>query len=133
METKLDVGAKTTLSLGYLVQSGKTDPAAKPDSPPVWAQLNKAAVKMTPSEDGLTADIEALAPGTDTVNVAVVIAGKKYSAMRPVRVYAVPSLLEKVVITATDEEAPPAAATSALTPPPAPAPAASTPKAPAAS
>ena len=75
--------------------------APTPDAAPVWSNTTAATETLAPSADGLTCVGTPVAPGTDTVSVAVVVAGATFSATLAVEVDAAPQVLGSVVINST--------------------------------
>ena len=95
------VGHTLNCSISFLDQNGNpmlTTPT--PDSPPVWAGANPAVETVKPSADGLTAEVDTVAVGTDTVSLTVVVGGQTFTASLAVSVDAVPQVLTSVAINA---------------------------------
>ena len=101
MATTDTVGQTLPLSLVYLDQNGApmaTPPT--PDSPPSWSDTTPATETLTVAPDGMTATALAVAAGTDTVGVTVVVGGKTFSASLAVTVTPAPQVLTSVEIVA---------------------------------
>lgn len=95
----ITVGQTATLSIVYLDQHGApmlVPPV--PDSPPTWTQTTPATATLTPSGDGTSATEVALAAGSDTVSLSVLVSGKTFSASLPVTVSAEAQVLTSVDI-----------------------------------
>ena len=120
MALTLNVGQQVQLSLSYLDQNGQPM-TVMPDSPPSWSAGNPATDALTVVADGSSAIDVALAAGTDTVGVTVVVGGRSFAASLALTVAPPPQVLTSVEIVAGTPEA---AAAPAPVVEPAPAPAA---------
>lgn len=102
MATTYTVGQTLPLSLSFLDQNGNPigPPPPTPDSPPSWSNTTPATETVTASPDGLTASALALAAGTDTINVTVVVGGQTFNAALAVTVMAQALVLTSVEIVA---------------------------------
>lgn len=92
-------GPPLSLAIAFLDQNGQpmaTTP--KPDSPPAWSNTTPASETLAASADGLTCTDTAVAAGTDTVNLSVVVGGKTFSASLNVTVSPAPQVLTSVEI-----------------------------------
>ena len=90
MATSLKVGQTLPLSIDFLDQNGNTILTAPvPDAPPVWSSLDPAIESLTPSADGMTAEVVGLAAGADTVKVDLQVGGVDFTATIDVTVEAV--------------------------------------------
>ena len=99
MAEALFVGQTDTLSIQFLDTSGQpmaTPPT--PDSPPTWTDTTAATETVAPAADGMSCGQTAVAPGTDTVNLTVTVAGVAYTAQLDVTVSAQPQVLGSVAI-----------------------------------
>ena len=95
----LSMGHKLDLSFLILDQNGNpmlTQPA--PDAAPVWSDTTPATETLAAAASGLTAVATPVAPGTDTINLSLVIGGKALTASLPVEVDAAPQVATSVVI-----------------------------------
>ena len=72
-----------------------------PDAPPAWTNTTPAVDTLTVAAGGLTAVDAALAPGADTVSLALAVGGVAYAAALPVTVSAAPQVLTSIDIAAT--------------------------------
>lgn len=94
-------GQKSALSIAFLDQHGNPMvPTPAPDSPPVWANTTPASETLTVAADGLSAVDTAVAPGTDTINLTVIVGGVTFAATVSVTVSAAPQVLTSVQIVA---------------------------------
>jgi hypothetical protein len=91
MATTLHVGQTLPMSIEYLDQNGNPMLSAPPllDAPPVWANNTPATETLTASADGHTASALAMAAGTDTVRLTLLVGGVQFSATLDVTVAAV--------------------------------------------
>ena len=99
MQTTVNVGHTIALSLKFLDINGNpmlTPPV--PDAAPVWTNTAAAEETLVAAASGLTAIATALAPGADTVNVALTVGGVAFAASLDVAVTAAPQVLGSVVI-----------------------------------
>ncbi len=102
MAVTLSVGHTLNMALAFLDQSGNpmlTPPT--PDSPPGWTDTTSSTETIVPAASGLSCVGTPVAPGTDTVSVAVVVGGVSFSATLDVTVTAAPQVLTSVAITPT--------------------------------
>lgn len=102
MDAQVSIGHVINAQLTFLDQNGNpmlVDP--KPDSAPVWSNLNSAVETLVASADGLQAVITPLTAGVDTVTANVVVAGLKFQATLNVAVTPAAQVLTSVVITPT--------------------------------
>jgi hypothetical protein len=98
----VNIGHTLNFGLSFLDQNGNpmfTTPT--PDSAPVWTNTTPATETVVAAANGLTAVGTPVAPGDDTVDVTVVVAGVSFSASQPVVVDAAPQVLTSVAITVT--------------------------------
>ena len=96
------VGHTVSFTLVFLDQNGNpmlTTPV--PDAPPTWSDTTPATGTLTPAADGLTATEKAIAAGSDTVNVSLMVGGNAFSASIDLTVEAAPQVLTSVQIAAT--------------------------------
>ncbi len=97
--TTVTVGHTASLSISYFDANGNpmlTTPT--PDAAPVWSNGDATIDTLTASADGLTAQDVAIAAGSDTVSVSVVVGGVTFSATLAVVVQAPPQVLTSVAI-----------------------------------
>lgn len=81
MATELKVGQFLPLSIAFLdVDGNPMVETPKPDAPPSWANIPSNADSLTASPDGMTATVNALAVGVDTVRLQVSVNGQTYEA-----------------------------------------------------
>ena len=102
MATTVSVGHKVNMAIAFFDQHGNpmlTTPA--PDSPPTWSDTNPAAGTLVTDPTGLTAVDTAIAEGSDTVNLTVVVGGQSFSASLDITVTPEPQVLSSVQITST--------------------------------
>ena len=95
----LTVGHKMALQLVYFDTNGQPmlTPPTPDQSPPVsWSDTNPAAETLSAS--GGSCSVVAIAPGADTITVAVSVGGTVYKASLDVSVQAVPQVLGSVGI-----------------------------------
>ena len=93
------VGHTDNMSIVYLDQHGNPMLVTPiPDSPPTWVQANSSVATLTVAADGLTASEKAIAVGSDTVSLTVVVGGANFSASVPINVTAEPQVLTSVDI-----------------------------------
>ena len=100
MATTLSVGHVLDMALDFLDQSGNpmlTTPT--PDAVPTWKGATPATETLAVSANGLTCVGTPLAVGTDTVTVALTVAGIAFTAVLDVTVTAAPQVLTSVAIT----------------------------------
>ena len=98
----VNVGHKVSMSIVYLDANGNpmlTTPT--PDSPPVWTDSTPATGGLVVSADGLTAVETAIAPGSDTVNLTVVVGGVSFAASQAITVDTAAQGLTSIEIDAT--------------------------------
>ncbi len=98
----LTIGHSVDFALVFLDQNGNpmlTTPS--PDSPPVWSDITPATGTLVPSASGLTASELAIAAGSDTVSVSLMVAGVSFSASIDVTVEAATQVLTSVQIAGT--------------------------------
>lgn len=71
-----------------------------PDAPPLWsgAPAPAGAATLAASANGLTAVETAVAAGTDTVSLSVVVGGRTFTATLPVSITAAAQVLGSVDI-----------------------------------
>ena len=96
----INVGHSAALSISYLDQNGAALPAPVPDKPPVWTNVALTTATLAVSADGQTATEAAIAPGTDTVNLSVVVGGKTFTTSLGVTVQPAPPVLTSIQINA---------------------------------
>lgn len=99
--TTVTVGHSIALSIKFFDQNGNpmlTAPA--PDAPPIWSNTTPATETLKPAADGLTCEADALAAGSDTVSLSLMVGGKAFSATLAVTVEAEPQVLTSVAIDA---------------------------------
>jgi len=98
----LTVGHSVDFALVFLDQNGNpmlTTPS--PDAAPAWSDIAPATGTLVPAASGLTASELAIAAGSDTVSVSLMVAGVSFSASIDVTVEAAPQVLTSVQITGT--------------------------------
>jgi hypothetical protein len=96
----LTVGHTASFTLEFLDANGNpmlTTPT--PDAPPVWTDSTPATGTLT--SNGLTASELAVAAGSDTVSVALSVAGVAFTATQVLTVSAAPQVLTSVAIETT--------------------------------
>ncbi len=102
MDAQVNLGHTINCELSFLDQNGNpmlVQP--KPDAVPVWSNLAPAVDTLVASADGLQAVITPVAVGVDTVNVALAVGGKAFTATLNVAVAAAPQVLSSVEIKST--------------------------------
>ncbi len=98
----VNVGHNVSFSLLFLDQQGNPMLVTPtPDAPPVWSDTTAATGTLTAAANGLTASEVALAAGTDTVNVSLMVGGVVFPGSIDVTVQAVPQILTSIAILAT--------------------------------
>jgi hypothetical protein len=101
MTTTVNVGHDIALSIVYLDQNGNPMQTTQtPDSTPSWSNTASSVETLTVAANGLTADTAALAVGSDTVNLTVVVGGKTFTASLSVNVTPAPQVLTSIQIAA---------------------------------
>ena len=99
MATNFTVGSTLSLSIAYLDQHGQPmTTAPTPDSAPAWSNTTPATETLAPAADGLTCVATGDAPGSDTVDLTVVVGGATFTATLAVEVEAAPQVLTSVEI-----------------------------------
>ena len=102
MSTSVTVGHVIDFSILYVDTAGNPMlTPVTPDSPPVWTNVPSAADTFAASADGTTAVLTAVAAGSDTVGLTVIVGGVTYTASDLVTVNAAPQVLGGVQIVAT--------------------------------
>jgi hypothetical protein len=104
----LTVGHTATMAIEYLDQNGNPMLTAPvPDSAPTWTDTPSSPPvdTFTPAAGGLTATLAAIAPGSDTVTLAVTVSGKTYNATLVVTISAAPQVLTSIAIVPTVQSA----------------------------
>ena len=97
----LSIGHSAALNIVYLDQNGNPMLVTPtPDSPPAWTNSAPAVDTPAVGPGGLTATDTAVAAGTDTVNLSVVVGGKSFAASLGVTVSPAPQVLTSVAIAA---------------------------------
>ena len=102
MDAQVSIGHVINCELSFLDQNGNpmlVQP--KPDATPSWSNLAPAVETLVVSADGLQAVLTPVAVGVDTVNVDLVVGGKKFNATLNVAVAAAPQVLTSVEIKPT--------------------------------
>ena len=100
--TTVSVGHTISMSIGYLDTNGNpmlVTPA--PDNAPAWTDTTSATETLTVAPGGLTASALAIAPGSDTVSVALAVGGQQFTASLAITVEAAPQVLGSIVLNAT--------------------------------
>ncbi len=100
--TTVVAGHKIEMAISFLDQNGQpmlTPPT--PDSPPVWSNTAPSIDALVVASDGLSAEDDALAVGSDTVSLAVKVGGVEFDATLPVVVTAAPQVLTSIEIVPT--------------------------------
>ncbi len=100
--TTVSVGHKIEMTIAFLDQNGQpmlTEPT--PDAPPVWTNGAPSIDALVVSSDGLTAEDDAEAAGSDTVNLSLAVGGVAFSATLPVVVTPAAQVLTSVAIVPT--------------------------------
>src|SRR6266849_673878 len=98
----VNVGHNVSFSLLFLDQQGNPMLVTPtPDAPPVWSDTTAATGTLTAAANGLTASEVALAAGTDTVNVSLMVGGVVFPGSIDVTVQAVPQILTSIAILAS--------------------------------
>ncbi len=102
MSTVVTIGHTIELAIAYLDQNGNpmlTTPT--PDAPPTWTNTTPATETLKVAPDGLSAEADPVAAGTDVVNLSLVVGGATFSASLSVEVDPAPQVLTSVNISAT--------------------------------
>ena len=98
---QLTVGHSDTMTIEYLDQNGNPmlSPVT-PDAAPTWTNTpaSPPVDTFTVSPDGSSAVLAATAPGADTVNLSVTVAGKTFAASLGIAISAAPQVLTSVAI-----------------------------------
>jgi hypothetical protein len=97
----VSVGHEVICTIAYYDQNGNPMlTAVTPDKAPVWTDTPSVAGvdSNAVSADGLTDVVNALAAGTDTVGVSVVVGGKTYTDSALLTVTPAPQALTSVAI-----------------------------------
>jgi hypothetical protein len=98
----LTVGHTVDFALVFLDQNGNPMLVTPvPDAAPIWSDITPATGTLTPAASGLTASELAIAAGSDTVSVSLMVGGVSFSASIDVTVTSVPQVLTSVAIAAT--------------------------------
>jgi hypothetical protein len=95
----VNVGHKINMTIAYFDQIGNpmlTTPV--PSSPPAWSNTNAAAETLVPAADGNSCVATAIAPGSDTVNLSLMVGGQTFAASLAVEVQAAPQTLTSIQI-----------------------------------
>jgi hypothetical protein len=102
MAVTLAVGHTLNMALVFLDQNGNPmlTPVV-PDAAPSWTDTTSATETLTVSGSGLTAVGTPVAPGTDTVSVALAVGGVSFTATLDVTVTSAPQVLTSVSIAPT--------------------------------
>lgn len=102
MSTIVTIGHSIAMAIAFLDQNGNPMLATPtPDSSPAWTNTTPATETVAASTSGLTATATPVAPGTDTVNLSVVVGGQTFTASLDVEVDAAPQTLTSVQILPT--------------------------------
>ena len=97
--TTVTVGHTASLSISFLDANGNPMlTAPTPDAVPVWSAGDATIDTLTASADGLTAQDVAIAAGSDTVSMSVVVGGATFAATLALVVQAPPQVLTSVAI-----------------------------------
>jgi hypothetical protein len=97
--TPVNVGHKINMSIEYLDQNGNPMLITPvPSSPPSWSNTNAAAETLAPAPDGNTCIATAIAPGSDTVNLSLMVGGQTFAASLAVTVQTAPQVLTSIEI-----------------------------------
>ncbi len=96
----LTAGHTDAMSIAYFDQNGlPMVTAPTPDAPPTWVNVPSSADTFTVAgPSNLTASLAALAEGTDSVTLTVVVGGVTFTAVQPVNIAAAPQVLTSVEI-----------------------------------
>jgi hypothetical protein len=97
----VSVGHEVICTITYLDQNGNPMLVTpKPDSAPVWTDTPSAVGVDTNSvsADGLTDIVSALAAGSDTVGVSVIVGGKTFTDSALLTITPAPQVLTSVSI-----------------------------------
>lgn len=100
----VSIGHTVSFSILYLDASGNPMLVTPtPDSPPVWANAPSpaGATTFTVGPGGLTASDVAVAAGTDTISLTVVVGGVTFTATDGVTVSPAPQVLTSIAIAAS--------------------------------
>lgn len=99
MAATLKVGQSAAATIRYLDQDGKPmEIAQTPDAMPQWGQTTPATTRVTPLPGSLTADIVALAAGTDTIRLILSVGGDQFTATLDIEVEAPAQVLTSIGI-----------------------------------
>lgn len=98
------VGHAVDCAIVYLDQNGNpmlVQPV--PDRPPAWSHNPNPAGcdSLTPSADGTTAVVNALAVGQDSVGLSLIVSGATFTASLQLNIAAAPQVLTSVGISTT--------------------------------
>jgi hypothetical protein len=100
--TTVSIGHKIEMAIAFLDQNGQpmqTEPT--PDAPPVWTNSAPTIDSLVVASNGMTAEDDAEAAGSDTVNLSLSVGGVAYSATLPVVVSPAPQVLTSIEIVPT--------------------------------
>lgn len=100
--TTVSVGHKIEMAIAFLDQNGQpmqTTPT--PDAPPAWTNSSPNIDTLVVASDGLSAEDDAEAPGSDTVNLSLAVGGVTYTATLPVVVSPEAQVLTSIAIVPT--------------------------------
>jgi hypothetical protein len=96
------IGHKVNCTLAFLDQNGNPMlTPVTPDSPPAWSDSTPATGTLTAAPDGLSASEAAIAAGSDTISVTVIVGGVSFAATLGVTVSPAPQVMTSVAIEAT--------------------------------
>jgi hypothetical protein len=102
MNVALTVGHTLNMAVSFLDQNGNPMLVAPtPDTAPSWTDTTPATEILVVAGSGLTAVGTPVAPGTDVVNLTVVVGGVSFAALLDVTVSAAPQVLTSVAISST--------------------------------
>ena len=100
----VNVGHKIEMTITYLDQNGNPmQVTPTPDSKPTWADAPSTAGidTLVVASDGLSAELDALAAGSDTVTLTVLVGGATFTATLAVQISPAPQVLTTVQISPT--------------------------------
>ena len=101
MTVTVTVGHSILNTIKYLDQNGNPMLVTPvPDSPPQWSSSPNpdGCDSVSVSADGLECDIIAIAPGVDTLTMAVIVGGATFQATQNISIQAAPQTLTSVEI-----------------------------------
>lgn len=99
MSTQVSIGHEIDMSIDFLDQHGNPMlEVAKPDTAPVWSNINSTVETVAAALDGMSAVAKPVAVGSDTISVDLVVAGVKFNATLDVNVITEVQVLTSIKI-----------------------------------